>query len=268
MANASRPLVRFEKHAELGVLILDNPPENRINRSLYGDLDAAAREAVQSGCRALLLRGEGSDFCFGGDFTEWSSLTTHTLKRERFGYSNGILQTLESLPIPTVAAVHGRAFGGGFELAMHTDLIICAQSARFRFPEVTLGVSPLAGGVQRVAERAGRAAAAALVMLSEEISAEQAERLNIVAKVVPDQELEQTGLALARKLSTGPTRAHVVTKLVLSAWSTGGVRAADEVMIEAVCGLLATEDAEDAVAAAIEARGAGKPRPDIGFKGR
>jgi hypothetical protein len=60
----------------------------------------------------------------------------------------------------------------------------------------------------------------------------------------------------------------VVTKLVLSAWSTGGVRAADEVMIEAVCGLLATEDAEDAVTAAIEARGASKPRPDIGFKGR
>src|SRR5277367_4391847 len=181
MAKVFTPLVRFETNGDLGIMTLDNPPENRINRNFYGALEDAARLATQNNCRALLIRAAGNDFSLGGDFTEWPSLTTHSLKRERFGFSNGILQMIEALPFPTIAAVQGRAFGGGFELTLHADLIVAARSARFRFPEVTLGMSPLAGGLARVAERAGRATAARLVMLSEEISAEEAARLNIVA---------------------------------------------------------------------------------------
>jgi enoyl-CoA hydratase/carnithine racemase len=235
-------------------MTLDNPSENRISRAVFADLGRAARQAARSDCRALLIRADGEDFSWGGDFMEWPSLTTNIAKRERFGFSNGILQMIESLPFPTIAAVHGRAFGGGFELALHADLIIASESARLRFSEATLGVAPLAGGIQRVAERAGRAVAARLVMLSEEMSAIEAARLNVVAKIVPDDKLEGEALALAGKLAKGPTRAHAVSKLVLSAWSTSGVRAADEVMISAVCDLLATRDAEAGVASAIEAR--------------
>src|SRR5277367_709048 len=194
MANTSSVLVRFERQADLAIVTLDNPPENRINRSLYEALESAMRQAARSHCRGLLIRAEGSDFSLGGDFTEWPSLTTHEAKRERFGFSNRILQMIEALPFPTVAAVQGRAFGGGFELALHADVIVSARTARFRFPEVTLGMSPLAGGPQRVAERAGRAAGARLVMFSEELSGAEAARLNIVAKVVPDEELDRRSL--------------------------------------------------------------------------
>jgi enoyl-CoA hydratase/carnithine racemase len=215
-----------------------------------------------------LFRGNGTDFCLGGDFREWPHLANHAARRERFGFSNGVLNAIESLSIPTVTQVHGRAFGGGFELALHTDFIIAGESASFRFSEATLGVAPLAGGVQRVAERAGRAVASRLVMLSEEISAAEALAMNIVTKVVPDAHLMDAAFEQAVKLAAGPTRAYAVTKSILSSWSAGGVRAADEAMIEHVSVLLATDDVQRGVASAIDAIEAGKERPEIVFNGQ
>ena len=265
--SSSQQLVSFEQQGAIGHIVLDNPPENRINREFYAQLGRSARQALRAGCRAVLIRSAGPDFSLGGDFTEWPSFGTHAAKKERFSFSNGILQMIESLPMPTISAVNGRAFGGGFELALHTDIIVAGAAASFRFPEVTLGVSPLAGGAQRVAERAGRAVATRMVMLSELMTAEEAYRTGIVARVVPDAELQAKAEAMAEQLSKGPTRAHEATKLVISTWSTSGVRAADEVMIGAVVDLLDTRDCRAGVDAAIEAHAAGRPRPDTGFTG-
>lgn len=258
----------YELKQNVAIITLDRPSQNRLNRPLFAQLDAAMRRGIREGARCLLFRGAGADFCLGGDFREWPHLVDHAARRERFGFSNGVLNAIESASIPTVTEVHGRAFGGGFELALHTDFIIAGESARFRFSEATLGVAPLAGGVQRVAERAGRNAAARLVMLSEEISASEALALNIATKVVPDAQLPATAFQLAVRLAAGPTRAHAVTKSILSAWSAGGVRAADEAMIEHVSVLLATDDVQRGVASAIEAIEAGKERPEMVFNGR
>lgn len=259
--------VGYELKQGVAIITLDRPPQNRLNRPLFAQLDAAMRRGIREGARCLLFRGRGSDFCLGGDFREWPHLADHAARRERFGFSNGVLNAIESASIPSVTEVQGRAFGGGFELALHTDFIVAGESARFRFSEATLGVAPLAGGVQRVAERAGRSVAARLVMLSEEMTAEEALALHIAAKVVPDTELAETAFGLAVKLAEGPTRAHSVTKAILTAWSAGGVRAADEAMIEHVSVLLATDDVQRGVASAIEAIDAGKERPAMVFNG-
>lgn len=260
--------IDYEIQDNVAVITLDRPPQNRLTRTLFTQLDAAVRRAVREGARCILLRGAGADFCLGGDFREWPNLPDHAARRERFGFSNGVLNAIESLSIPTVTQVHGRAFGGGFELALHTDFIVAGESARFRFSEATLGVAPLAGGVQRVAERAGRSTAARLVMLSEEITAAEAQALQLVTHVAPDAALADAALRLAQRLAAGPTRAHAVTKSILSAWSAGGVRAADEVMIEHVSVLLATDDVQRGVASAIAAAEAGRDRPAMTFSGR
>ncbi|HEV2649886.1 MAG TPA: enoyl-CoA hydratase/isomerase family protein, partial [Rhizomicrobium sp.] len=259
--------VSYERVGDVGIVSLQRPPQNRLTRQVFSDIGSSVRKLVRAGIRALLIRGDGPDFCLGGDFREWRSLTTHLERRERFGFSNGILNMIESLAIPTVTAVHGRAFGGGLELALHTDLIIAGNSATFRFPEVTLGVAPLAGGVQRVAERAGRSVATRLVMLGEEIGAEEASRLNLVTRVVADEQLDEAALELAKRLARGPTRAHAVTKAILSTWSASGVRAADEVMIEQVSGLVATEDVVRGIESAAKALENGAARPDLTFSG-
>jgi enoyl-CoA hydratase/carnithine racemase len=266
--NATTDLVRYEKREGVAIVTLQRPPQNRLVRPLYAQLESAVRTAIAEGSRCLLLRGSGDDFCLGGDFREWPQLTTHAARRERFGYSNGVLNMIESLSIPTITQVHGCAFGGGFELALHTDIIIAAESARFRFTEATLGVAPLAGGVQRVAERAGRAVAANLVMLSREVSAAEALRLNLVAEVVPEARLAEVAERHASALAHGPTRAHAVTKSILGAWSAGGVRVADEVMIEHVSVLLATDDVQRGLASAIPALESGVARPPITFNGQ
>jgi enoyl-CoA hydratase/carnithine racemase len=265
--SADTDFVRYEKREGVAIVTLQRPPQNRLVRPLYAQLESAVRTAIAEGARCLLLRGSGDDFCLGGDFREWPQLSSHAARRERFGYSNGVLNMIESLAIPTITQVHGRAFGGGFELALHTDIIIAAESARFRFTEATLGVAPLAGGVQRVAERAGRAVAANLVMLSREVSAAEALRLGLVAEVVADARLAEVAEMHASALAQGPTRAHAVTKSILVAWSAGGVRAADEAMIEHVSVLLATDDVQRGLASAIPALESGAARPPITFNG-
>ena len=266
--SATTDFVRYEKREGVAIVTLQRPPQNRLVRPLYAQLESAVRTAIAEGARCLLLRGSGEDFCLGGDFREWPQLTTHAARRERFGYSNGVLNMIESLPIPTLTEVQGCAFGGGFELALHTDIIVAGESARFRFTEATLGVAPLAGGVQRVAERAGRAVAANLVMLSREVSAAEALRLGLVAEVVPDARLAEVAEMHASALAQGPTRAHAVTKAILGAWSAGGVRAADEAMIEHVSVLLATDDVQRGLASAIPALERGAPRPPMTFNGQ
>lgn len=265
---AGSDIVKYELRDNVAIITLDRPPQNRLTRPLFAALDQFSRQAVRDGARCVLFRGNGTDFCLGGDFREWPHLGTHAARRERFGFSNGVLNAIESLSIPTIAQVHGRAFGGGFELALHTDLIIAGESAKFRFSEATLGVAPLAGGVQRVAERAGRSVASRLVMLSDEISAGEAMAMNIVAKVVPDDRLEAVAFEHAVKLASGPTRAHAVSKAILSAWSAGGVRSADEAMIEHVSVLLATDDVQRGVSSAIKAIEAGTERPALDFNGQ
>lgn len=260
--------VGYELRQGVAIITLQRPPQNRLNRPLFAQLDAAMRRGVREGARCLLFRGAGSDFCLGGDFREWPHLANHAARRERFGFSNGVLNAIESVSIPTVTEVHGCAFGGGFELALHTDFIVAGESARFRFSEASLGVAPLAGGVQRVAERAGRSVAARLVMLSQDISAHQAVALHIATQVVPDGDLQATAWDLAAQLAAGPTRAHATTKAILSVWSAAGVRAADEAMIEHVSVLLATDDVQRGVASAIEAIEAGKERPKMVFNGQ
>src|SRR5271167_1275267 len=148
--------VSFSRVGDVGHITLHRPPQNRANRQLVADLGQAVDEAALSGVRAVVIKAEGPDFCMGGDFREWPTYSNYQKRKERWTFSNGILNKLENLPVPTISAVQGRAFGFGFELALHTDLIVASDNAVFRFPEATIAVFPLAGGAQRVAERAGR----------------------------------------------------------------------------------------------------------------
>jgi enoyl-CoA hydratase/carnithine racemase len=259
--------VSFSRQDNIGYIILHRPPQNRANRQFVSDLGDSVREAALAGVRAVVVKAEGPDFCLGGDFREWPTYSDYLKRKERWTFSNGILSLLETLPVPTIAAIHGRAYGFGFEIALHTDLIVAADSARFRFPEATIGVFPLGGGAQRIADRAGRSVAARLSMLSEEITAEDAKAFNIITHLVPETQLKTTVDEIAEKLAAGPTRAHAATKAVLSAWSAGGIPAADMAMIENIPGVLATQDVTNAIASAAEALATGRERPTLRFRG-
>ena len=166
------------------------------------------------------------------------------------------------------AAVQGNCFGGGFEIALRADIIIAAESATFCHTESALGVFTFLGGVQRVAERAGRARAARWALTSEKVSAVQALAAGIVAEVVPDDQLDAVTTQWAARLARGATRAHAAHKQLLSAWANGGVAAADDLIADLATNVLATEDAQFGIASMIKADQAGVARPDLEFTGR
>lgn len=126
-------------------------------------------------------------------------------------------------------------------------LILAAESASFGLIEATVGLTPVMGGTQRLAERAGTARAAELVLTADRFDAATLERWNVVNRVLPDDGFDAAAREFAGRLAAGPTRAHSATKDVLKAFEEGGVTAANDV-VPAIAGrLFDTEDLRNAL---------------------
>lgn len=251
----------------VATITLTNPPQNRLGIQMLGELEAAVDTIANNGVRALLIRADGPDFSYGGDITPWAGMKTASL-RALFQRYMAVCNRIESLPIPTVAAVRGTCFGGGFELVLRCDIIVAANSARFAHPEQSLGITTLLGGVYRVAERAGRSFAAELAFTSDPVDAETLHRRGVVNHLVAEDTLEREAATLIRRLANGPTRAHAAHKAMLRLWSLGGVQAADEAIFDIQMPLFDTEDAKRGLHSALDALSRGVKRQVLDFEGR
>jgi len=235
---------RLERDGDLGVLVIDDPPLNLFGRELVRDVLAALDES--EGLRALLVRAEGRVFTGGADVHVFRGLSPEEAK----GFVAGLLELthrIEDLPMPTIASVHGLCLTAGFELSLACDMIWAAQSARFGLVEVVVGLTPLMGGTQRVAERAGPARARELVMSGDLYDAATLERWNVVNRVLPDGELAEQSLRFGRRLAKGPTVANAATKRMVRAFLEEGVRGADARAAEIGAPLFGTADLQRAV---------------------
>jgi enoyl-CoA hydratase/carnithine racemase len=175
----------------------------------------------------------------------------------------GAVQRLEALPFPSLALVHGLCLTAGLEVSLGCDMIWASESAQFGLVEAVVGLTPGAGGTQRMAERAGPGRAREFVMTGGIYDAATLERWNVVNRVVPDDELLEKGMRFAHRLAAGPTLAHSATKRVVRGYLEGGVEEADRVTAEAAGGLFQTEDLQRAVRSFLE-EGPGKTT----FEGR
>src|SRR6266576_6110333 len=191
-------VIKFEQKDTVGHIVLANPPKNLIASDFSNSLKQAVHEAGESDIRALLVRAEGPDFSQGGDVLDFLEKSANQF-RTFIAECNQSFRAIEALQIPTVVAVRGAAYGGAFELALACDFIVAAENCTFRSLEASVGSAPVAGAVQRLAERAGRAMAARYAMLSEPMSGATAGQLGIAAFVVPEAEVEGTAAALAKK---------------------------------------------------------------------
>lgn len=259
--------IRFERHNAIGSIVLANPPFNRLDLQFAESLRQAVHEASESDIRVLVVRAEGAHFSFGGEVREWPGKDINWF-RTFVAEVNLSYRAIEALRVPTIAAVQGVAFGGGFELALNCDFIIAAENAVFRCVEVTTGMLPLAGALQRLAERIGRARAARYAMLGEPIPGTMAGELGIATQVVPEAELARAAEAFARKLADGPTKSYAATRTLLKAWSAGGVPAADAMMLDITMDLYNTEDSTRGFANAAKAFDRDIEPPDLVFHGR
>jgi enoyl-CoA hydratase/carnithine racemase len=233
--------VRFERQGAVGRIILANPPYNRLNGGFARGLRESVQEASKSDIRVLLVWAEGPNFSQGGGVQEVIGIDVNTF-RTRVTVFNESFRAIEGLRVPTVAAVRGMAFGGGFELALSCDFIVASETARFKCIEVTTGMTPVAGGLQRLCERVGRSRASRYAMLGEPISGQEACERGIATHWVPDEQLESRATALVEELAVGPTLSYAATRTLLKAWSGGGVPLADAMMLDVAMDLFDSDD--------------------------
>jgi enoyl-CoA hydratase len=237
---------RFERDGDVGIVVLDAPPLNLFVAETVPELSAAVDEAKTAGVRALVFRAEGEIFTGGVDVHLFDELGEQRA-RELTAELLALTHKLESLPFPTLASVHGLCLTAGFELSLACDLIWAAESARFGLVEAVVGLTPLMGGTQRVAERAGPARARELVMTGRRHDAATLERWNVVNRVLPDAELAAQTLRFAQRLAAGPTLAHAATKRIVRAQVDHGTLGADERTADIAAPLFETDDLKRAV---------------------
>jgi enoyl-CoA hydratase len=235
---------RLEREGDVGQLVLDAPPLNLFGEEVLSGIERALGET--DGLRALVFRADGRLFTGGVDVKVFHGLDAAGAAEltERL---LGLAHRLEALPFPTLASVHGLCLTAGLELALACDMIWAAESARFGLVEAVIGLTPLMGGTQRMAERAGAGRASEFVMSGDLYDAPTLERWGVVARVLPDDELRERTLEFARRLAAGPTLAHAATKRVVRGYLEDGVIGADERVGAIAAPLFETEDLRAAV---------------------
>ena len=241
----------------VATVTLNHPGGNRINFQMRQEILDAFKQVAASDARVLLLKGTGTDFCLGGDVTEWPGLDPNDLRPRVEVFADSI-DFLEGLNIPTVAVVQGGCMGGGFELALACDLIIAAKSARFMFPEALLGIMTLQGGVYQLAERIGKNKAIELVFLPEAVDAETMAGWNVVNRVFDDAILVEEATAIAARLANGPSQAFAKTKELMRIWRDRGRPDARAALYSLSMPLFDTPQVQDHLRRAADAVKAGK----------
>jgi enoyl-CoA hydratase len=192
--------ITVKQSGRVGVITLNRPEAlNALNLQLMQEVVSAARSLDKDpDTGAILLTGSDRAFAAGADIKEMSSRTYMDM------YLDDWLQGWDGLAAvrtPVIAAVAGHALGGGCELAMMCDFIIAADSARFGQPEIKLGVIPGMGGSQRLTRAVGKAKAMEMILTGRTIDAAEAERIGLVARVVPHDRLLEDALETAKAIS-------------------------------------------------------------------
>lgn len=232
-------------------LTLRHPPLNILTRAVLEELnEALAGLETRPELRVLLLEAGGRHFSAGADVGE------HLPPRHR-DLIPGFLATIQRLlrfPAPVIAAVRGRCLGGGFELVQAADLVVAAESAAFGQPEIALGlVAPAACAL--LPTLIAPALAAELVLTGEPIDARRAFERGLVARVVPDADLERTAIELASRMARHSAAALRLTKRALRA---GADAARAEALATAgrlyLGDLMSTHDALEGLHAFLEKR--------------
>jgi len=251
----------LNKEEHIVTLTLNRPEKkNTINRVMERELGAALKEISDDPeIRVMVLNAAGDKvFCGGGDISDTDPTRLGTTAQEistglRKLYRD-IMLPLYELSIPTIASVQGAASSWGFDLVLSCDLRVGSENARFNEGFTRVGLTPATGGVWLLPRVVGLPKAAELIFTADMIHAREAEKLGILNKVVPAEELEKETMELATRIAQMPPLAIRLSKLQLRRGLQTDFSAALDLAAQCQGICITSEDSKEAIAAMMEKR--------------
>lgn len=242
--------------SRIGFVTINRPDKmNALNQQVRADLRSVFGHLKNSPeVDAVIITGAGQKaFAAGTDISELKSLTNES-GREFSASGQGVLNLIENLGKPVIAAINGYALGGGFELALACHIRLATEDARLGLPEVNLGLIPGYGGTQRLGRLLGTGRALEMILTGNHIDAREALRIGVINRVVPKQELAGAAEELARTISR---KGQLAIRMALKAVGAASeLNLTDGQELEAslfgIC--CASDDAKEGTAAFLEKR--------------
>ncbi|BEQ14798.1 enoyl-CoA hydratase/isomerase family protein [Desulfoferula mesophila] len=247
----------FKVEDNIGQLIVNRPEaRNALNRAARLEMaDVLAKVQADPSIKVLVVSGAGEKaFVAGSDVKELAQYSPLDMEHFMDTLAQGFYSRFERLDRPVIAMIDGLCLGGGLEFALACDLRFASDRSLLGLPEIRLGIMPGGGGTQRLPRLVGVAKTKELIFTGEFIKADEAERLGIVNRVFPAEELEEQVMAVAKKITAKSSLALKWAKKAINASQETGLRAGldYEAMVE--CLLFTSEDRHEGIKALFEKR--------------
>jgi enoyl-CoA hydratase len=203
----------------IATITLANPPSNVLGTPVLKELDRVFGDLEEDDdVRVIILTARGKFFCPGADIRELAQLTSALQGMELSGLGQALLNRIERLDKPVIAAINGACLGGGLELAMACHMRVAAAGILFGLPEIKLGIIPGFGGTQRLPRIIGPSKAAELILTGDTITSDEALALGLVNRVVPARDVLAQANSLAGLITA---KSRTATQAALRAIRTG-----------------------------------------------
>jgi len=248
----------FEVKDGVGLIRLNRPDDgNTITMEMVSEmLEVAMRCDEDPEVRAVVLTGSGKMFCAGGDlktFAAQGEKVSWYLKKVTQAF-HAVVSRFNWMDAPVIGAINGTAAGGGFSLALTTDIAIAAESAKFTMAYTKIGLAPDGGSSYFLARMVGLRRAKEMVLLNPVLSARQALEWGLINQVVADDQVLPAALEIAHRLAKGPTLAFGEAKRLILSGAAESLESQMEKESRAIAAMAGKVDGREGVAAFIDKR--------------
>jgi len=247
--------IKYEVKGNIGYITINRPKAlNALNMDVLNELtEALAEIEADDNIKAVIVTGDGKAFVAGADIAQMSRLNAIE-GRAMMAAGHKVMNTIDQMKKPFIAAVNGFALGGGCELAMACDIRIASEKAKFGQPEVGLGIIPGFGGTQRLARLVGKGMAKYLIYTAEMINAAEAYRIGLVEKVVAPEELMTEAERVASVIASKAPIAIASAKVAINNGYDMDMKSASRFEVETTTSCFASEDKNEGMGAFLEKR--------------
>lgn len=255
MTTTAGSMIACHLDGAVATVTIHHPPANTLTPELLSELSQVVEAvAKDDAIKAVVLTGTGRFFVAGADIRLLASISSSQEGESIALHGQAILNRIESLEKPVIAAINGVCLGGGLELALCCHIRLVAEGSRLGQPEINLGIMPGFGGTQRLPRIVGQSKALELILTGDSISAQEAKSLGLVSQVIPPEDLLRQAQGLARKMASQSLPALRASLRAIS-------RGADMTLPEGLAmearlfgGLCESEDKREGLAAFLEKR--------------